>query len=289
MHAVCLLAEVGAVEVSGEDRRLAVAILELDRDGGVFELAPRVVIVPVKVEDLGELLGDRARPLGQRKVRDVVGQRAEHADDVDSVMAVEPFVLGRNHRVLQDQRHLAELYRPSARAAQARLDPMAKCGRSWAYKPRGPAQSRTRGHHCCQGSAGPPPTRCQQTAHPHRLGAWGPTASVAAERAGPRLRIGPSQHSTMRGCLLPRHGSAHHPLTPSRKSSVVNAARELALAEARRILQPSGRLVICDMMFSLSPEPRDRRVIAEKVVALMKRGPAGVVRIPRNAARVSVR
>jgi hypothetical protein len=40
LHAVCLLAEVGAVEVSGEGRRLAVAILELDRHGGVFELRP---------------------------------------------------------------------------------------------------------------------------------------------------------------------------------------------------------------------------------------------------------
>jgi ubiquinone/menaquinone biosynthesis C-methylase UbiE len=62
--------------------------------------------------------------------------------------------------------------------------------------------------------------------------------------------------------------------------------KELALAEARRILRPGGRLVICDMMFSLSLEPRDRRLIWEKVVALLKRGPAGVMRIIRNAARI---
>ena len=62
--------------------------------------------------------------------------------------------------------------------------------------------------------------------------------------------------------------------------------KELALAEARRILRPGGRLVICDMMFSLSLEPRDRRLVWEKVKALLKRGPAGVVRILRNAARV---
>jgi ubiquinone/menaquinone biosynthesis C-methylase UbiE len=65
-----------------------------------------------------------------------------------------------------------------------------------------------------------------------------------------------------------------------------DAGKELALAEARRILQPGGRLVIGDMMFSLSLEPRDRRLIREKVVAMLKRGPAGVVRILRNAARV---
>ncbi len=67
-----------------------------------------------------------------------------------------------------------------------------------------------------------------------------------------------------------------------------DAGKELALAEARRILRPGGRLVICDMMFSLSLEPRDRRLVAEKVVALLKRGPAGVVRIVRNAWRVAV-
>jgi ubiquinone/menaquinone biosynthesis C-methylase UbiE len=62
--------------------------------------------------------------------------------------------------------------------------------------------------------------------------------------------------------------------------------KELALAEARRILRPGGRLVIGDMMFSLSLEPRDRRLVWEKVRALLKRGPAGVVRILRNAVRV---
>jgi ubiquinone/menaquinone biosynthesis C-methylase UbiE len=65
-----------------------------------------------------------------------------------------------------------------------------------------------------------------------------------------------------------------------------DSGKELALAEARRILRPGGRLVICDMMFSLSLEPRDRRLVLEKIVALLRRGPAGVVRILRNGARV---
>jgi SAM-dependent methyltransferase len=64
--------------------------------------------------------------------------------------------------------------------------------------------------------------------------------------------------------------------------------KELALAEARRILRPGGRLVICDMMFSLSLEPRDRRLVWEKVWALLKRGPGGLLRILRNGVRVAL-
>lgn len=62
--------------------------------------------------------------------------------------------------------------------------------------------------------------------------------------------------------------------------------KELALAEARRILRPGGRLVICDMMFSISLDRRDRRLVWEKVTALLRRGPAGAIRILRNAARL---
>ena len=65
-----------------------------------------------------------------------------------------------------------------------------------------------------------------------------------------------------------------------------DTGKELALAEARRILRPGGRLVICDMMFSLSLDRRDRRLVAEKLAALLKLGPAGVVRIVRNAGRL---
>jgi ubiquinone/menaquinone biosynthesis C-methylase UbiE len=65
-----------------------------------------------------------------------------------------------------------------------------------------------------------------------------------------------------------------------------DAGKELALSEARRILRPGGRLVLCDMMFSLSLEPRNRRLVLEKVLGLLKRGPGGVMRILRNAVRV---
>ena len=66
-----------------------------------------------------------------------------------------------------------------------------------------------------------------------------------------------------------------------------DSGKELALAEARRILRPGGRLVICDMMFAISLAPRDRRLVWEKVIALLRRGPAGAVRILRNAVRLA--
>lgn len=62
--------------------------------------------------------------------------------------------------------------------------------------------------------------------------------------------------------------------------------KELGLAEARRILRPCGRLVVCDMMFSLSLGRRDRRIVASKVAALARKGPSGLVRLARNAGRL---
>lgn len=66
------------------------------------------------------------------------------------------------------------------------------------------------------------------------------------------------------------------------------ADKELALSEVRRVLVPGGRLVVCDMMFALSLEPRDRALLWEKIVAIARRGPAGLLRIARNAGRVAV-
>lgn len=66
------------------------------------------------------------------------------------------------------------------------------------------------------------------------------------------------------------------------------ADKELALSEVRRVLAPNGRLVVCDMMFALSLKPRDRELLWAKLVAVAQRGPAGLIRIARNAGRVAV-
>ena len=68
---------------------------------------------------------------------------------------------------------------------------------------------------------------------------------------------------------------------------LVDDGKELALAEARRILRPGGRLVVCDMMFGLSLRASDRRILAGMLVAVARKGPAGLVRIARNAGRIA--
>jgi ubiquinone/menaquinone biosynthesis C-methylase UbiE len=62
-----------------------------------------------------------------------------------------------------------------------------------------------------------------------------------------------------------------------------------ALREVHRVLAPGGRLVFADMMFRLSlGEARDRRVISEKVRAMVARGPSGVARLAKNLGRFAV-
>lgn len=60
-----------------------------------------------------------------------------------------------------------------------------------------------------------------------------------------------------------------------------------ALAEARRVLRPGGRLVFADMMFALRPTGRDRAVVASKIRAMCRKGLPGLVRLAKNAARIA--
>jgi SAM-dependent methyltransferase len=66
------------------------------------------------------------------------------------------------------------------------------------------------------------------------------------------------------------------------------AEKDRALAEAKRVLKPGGRLVVGDMMFSINPtRARDRRVVATKVRMLARRGLPGIWRLLKNAARLA--
>ncbi|MFZ2049450.1 MAG: methyltransferase domain-containing protein [Solirubrobacteraceae bacterium] len=68
-----------------------------------------------------------------------------------------------------------------------------------------------------------------------------------------------------------------------------NAEKLRALAEARRVLKPGGRIVLGDMMFSLNPlHVRDRRVVGSKLRVIARRGLPGAWRLAKNAARLAV-
>ena len=67
-----------------------------------------------------------------------------------------------------------------------------------------------------------------------------------------------------------------------------DAGKRRALDEAMRVLRPGGRLVFGDMMFNLDPaNPRNRAVVRDKVRAMLRKGPAGLLRLTKNAIRLA--
>jgi ubiquinone/menaquinone biosynthesis C-methylase UbiE len=66
--------------------------------------------------------------------------------------------------------------------------------------------------------------------------------------------------------------------------------KQRALAEAHRVLRPGGRLVFGDMMFRVGiHDARDRKVVKDKIRAMLRRGLPGVIRLAKNAIRFAGR
>ncbi len=64
--------------------------------------------------------------------------------------------------------------------------------------------------------------------------------------------------------------------------------KERALGEVERVLVPGGRFVMGDMMFGVGlGRARDRQVIGRKALAMLAKGPAGLLRLLTNAVRVT--
>lgn len=66
-------------------------------------------------------------------------------------------------------------------------------------------------------------------------------------------------------------------------------AKAALLVRARQWLRPGGRIVIADMMFGRGGSAQDRRILRQKVVALLRKGPAGAWRVVKNLVRFGLR
>jgi hypothetical protein len=99
-EAVSALPEVDLVHVQLEDLLLGQAVLDLEGEQRLVELA-REGLLRREEEVARHLHGDGARSLPPPARYQVRPGRAHHTDIVDPRVLVEAFVLGRDHRVLE--------------------------------------------------------------------------------------------------------------------------------------------------------------------------------------------
>ena len=97
------VSQVELVAVHGQDFTLGVALLQLDGQDHLLELAPDGLF-GVQVESFNELLADGAAALqlvGRKYEPDVLFEGPQHAQEIDPVVVVETRVFGRDNGVFQ--------------------------------------------------------------------------------------------------------------------------------------------------------------------------------------------
>ena len=100
------MAEVHLVAVDREDLLLGVALLDLDREDDLADLALERLLVgqaELILEVARQLLRERARALRAAPLDDVGDRGDEDAPDVDAEVPVELGVLGRDDRLAQQR------------------------------------------------------------------------------------------------------------------------------------------------------------------------------------------
>lgn len=80
--------------------------------------------------------------------------------------------------------------------------------------------------------------------------------------------------------LIVSNYALHHLRDPDKADVVQRAAQWL---------RPGGRLVVGDMMLGRGGDRRDRQIIAAKIAAMARRGPAGWWRLTKNAPKFLLR
>ena len=111
-------AHIGAVEIHREDLALGQMRLQPEREEGFLDLAVEGALVRQE-EVLGELLRQGRPALDDAARAGVLGHGAGEAEEVDAPMLEEAAVLGREHRLDEDVRHLVDRHGRRAQDAAA--------------------------------------------------------------------------------------------------------------------------------------------------------------------------
>ncbi len=119
IHAIGAGAEIDPIEIDFENLVLCEAVLEPQGQQRLADLSGETALGRQK-QHFGQLLRDRAAALHDVTGVQIGDRGAHQADRIDPEMAVEPAILGRDHRFRQHRRHLRQSQRLPEQVAEGR-------------------------------------------------------------------------------------------------------------------------------------------------------------------------